>query len=177
MPTIKAFSVARTQKSYDPATPTGPSGVYSYSGVPEEGLQWSGRNGAYDHPTEQGAEEGRVPTLVVSGQTTAQMAAPLADGAAGPATGVTLTTTPIPAAAFPVAWDQGTYVVTTTNTGADHSGAGLIVRVDVAANGNMTLNAAPIVDAGEGYTTATDDTATLDLGLINPAQGAITIAA
>ena len=60
MATIKAYSVARTQKSYDPTTPTPPSTVYSYS---------KGRQGAYDHNDNPGLIEGRTPTLEVSGQT------------------------------------------------------------------------------------------------------------
>jgi len=168
MPTIKAFSVART------ASGSSASGVYSYSGVPGVSHH-CGRNGAYDHEGEIPSAEGRVQTLVVSGQTTAQQAAPLADGDAGPASGATLVTSPIPAASFDPAWEAGDYVVTTTNTGADHSGAGLLVKVTVAANGNMTIDS--VVEGGEGYTTASDDTAILDLGLADPTDGAITIQA
>lgn len=173
MPTIKSFSVARTQKSYTPGTPTPASGVYALS-------EGSGRSGAYDHTQfDDPAREGRTPTLIVSGQSNAQVRAPLAANAAGPATGVTLTTSPIPVAAFPRQWPQGSYVVNTINTGAGHTGAGLKVILTVAANGNATVaaNAAGIAVAGDGYTTATDDTAILDLGLVNPAAGAITIAA
>ena len=164
MATIKAFSVARTQKSYNPAVPTPASGVYSHSFV------WGGRNGAYDHATEQGADEGRVPTLVVSGQNTAQLAAPLADAAAGPATGVALDAV---LGAGTLDWAAGRYVVTTTNQGAC-TGAGLLVAIDVAANGTVTISTdntlgfgAGIVAPGEGYRVDDSDNVTLDIGVAN----------
>lgn len=167
MPSIKAFSVART------AGTGAKSGVYSYSGVPGE-TSHCGRNGAYDHATQVGAREGRTPTMVVSNQSTEQQADPLADNAAGPASGATLTTSPIPASAFDPVWSDGDYVVTVTNTNADHTGSGLLVRVNVD-EGAMTVTG--IAEAGEGYTTASDDTAELDLGLADSTAGAITIQA
>ena len=173
MPTIKAFSVAGP-KSYD-GTPTGPSGVYSYSGVPEEGLQWSGRTVHTITPP------GKVLRKVVSPLSWSLVRLPhkwqhLSPMASWSCYRCHLDHHPDPCCCI-LCLGSRYLCCHHHNTGADHSGAGLIVRVDVAANGNMTLNANPIVDAGEGYTTATDDTAVLDLGLINPAQGAITIAA
>jgi hypothetical protein len=163
MATIKAFSVARTQKSYTPGTPTPASGVYSFSGT------HAGRNGADDHATAEGGQEGRTPTMVVSGQSTAQQAEPLTDANGGPATALTLAAL----GAGTLDWAAGRYVVTTTNQG-DVTGAGLLVAIDVAANGAVTISTdntlgfgAGIVNPGEGYNTDDGDVVTLDIGVAN----------
>ena len=134
MATIKAYSVARTQKSYTPGTPTPASGVYSLgSGVP--GAAATGRNGAYDHPTAEGLVEGRVPTLVVSGQA----------GEADPAASVAITTN----ASGPIEVRNTAVIATTTTiTGA---GAGLIVRFTSTDADPTQIAAMTVVDAGEGY--------------------------
>ncbi len=142
MATIKAYSVARTQKSYDPATPTAASGVYSLgSGVP--GAAATGRNGAYDHPTAEGLVEGRVPTFVVSGQTVndAATAAAITTNASGP---IEVRNTSVVA-------------TTTTITGA---GAGLIVRFTSTNADPTQIAAMTVVDGGDGYTTG--DTVEID---------------
>ena len=139
MATIKAYSVARTQRSFDPTSPTSDSGVYSTT---------TGRQGAYDHPTAEGLVEGRVPTLlngarsVVNHDVTAMAAITTnADGDLDV---------------------RNTSVVATTTT-ITGSGAGLIVRftatdadpTQIPAVGNIT-----IVDGGEGY--ATGNTVEID---------------
>ena len=111
-----------------------------------------------------------MPTIVVSGQTTAQLAAPLTDAAGGPATAVALD------AALgngTLDWAAGRYVVTTTNQG-DCTGAGLLVAIDVDANGAVTISTnndlgfgAGIVAPGEGYNTDDGDDVTLDIGVAN----------
>jgi len=154
MATVKSFSVARTQKSYDPTSATPASGVYSYGAVPATtaGTSFSGRNGAYDHATEQGGLEGRVPTLVLSGQTTAQQ---------NPAnTGVPSAVSLATLGSGSSDWAADTYICTTTNINGN--GAGLILRVDVAANGTVTLNSSPIVEAGAGYLSDDSETVTID---------------
>ena len=158
MATIKAFSVARTQKSYNPASATPASGVYSFSGT------HAGRNGAYDHVSEQGGKEGRVPTLVTSGQTTTQIRKPLTNANGGAATSVALD------AALgngTLDWAAGTYIVTTTNQGTC-TGAGLLVEITVSAAGAVTIaNASTsIKSGGDGYA-ASGDNVTLDIGVAN----------
>ena len=134
MATIKNFSVARTQKSYDPATPTPGSDVYSYS-TGEPGAARSGRNGAYDHPTAEGLVEGRVPTF----------SRPWGEAAVNAATAV-----------------RNTLVVatTTTITTASGNGAGLIVSFTSTNADPTQLAALTVVDGGDGYTTG--DTVEID---------------
>ena len=157
MATIKAYSVAKTEKGYGSAVAA--SGVYSFSAT------HAGRNGVYDYPTEQGASEGRTPTLVTSGQTAAQLAAPLADNDAGPATGVALDAA---LGAGSLDWDAGPYLVTTTNQGTC-TGAGLIVQITVAGNGAVTIDnpSTSIKAAGEGYATDDTDDVSLDIPVAN----------
>ena len=57
-------------------------------------------------------------------------------------------------------WAADTYIYTTTNINGN--GAGLILRVDVAANGAVTMNSAPIVTAGAGYLSDDSETVTID---------------
>ena len=179
MATVRSFSVARTQQSFDPATPTPASGVYSIGVLPINGspqeVASTGRNLPYDYATAQGGAEGRIPTLVLSGQTQAQISAYA--GAAGD-TGVptALALTGAAMGAGTVDWPAGTYVCTTTTIGpAAPAGdpldlpmaAGLQVRVDVDATGAVALNAAPIVRAGNGY--LSDDTSVVSIdGIISP---------
>ena len=143
MATIKAYSVAKTQKSYDPTTPTAASTVYSLSsGVP--GAAATGRNGAYDHPTAQGLVEGRTPTLVKQDQAVA------ADDAAS----VAITTN----ADGPIEV-RNTKVVATTTT-ITGSGAGLIVSFTSTDADPTQLATLTVEDGGEGY--AQDDTVEID---------------
>ena len=143
MATIKAYSVARTQKSYDPTTPTAASEVYSLgSGVP--GAAATGRNGAYDHPTAEGLVEGRVPTLVQSGQTANDFAV----------SAVAITTN----ASGPIEV-RNTAVIATTTT-ITGNGAGLIVRFTSTDADPTQLAAMTVVAGGENY--ATDDTVEID---------------
>ena len=143
MATIKAYSVAKTQKSYDPDNPVDASTVYSLSsGVP--GAAATGRNGAYDHPTAQGLVEGRTPTLVKQDQAVA------ADDAAS----VAITTN----ADGPIEV-RNTKVVATTTT-ITGSGAGLIVSFTSTDADPTQLAAMTVEDGGEGY--AADDTVEID---------------
>lgn len=135
MASIKAYSVAKTQQSFDPSTPTSASGVYSIS---------EGRNGVYDRATDDGLVEGRVQTLV--------------NGPATPVdhdvTAVTITTAGSGGPA------STTVVATTTNaTVADDDAAGLIVRFTTNSSGAVD-GTVTIVDGGEGY--ATSDTVSVD---------------
>mgnify|MGYP001489165928 CR=1 FL=1 len=135
MATIKSYSVAKTQKSYDPTSATPNSGVYAMS---------QGRQGAYDHPTSEGLLEGRVKTLVngdraaVNHDVTA--AAITTAGSGGPV--------------------SDTVIATTTNvTVAGTQAAGLIVKFTTNAAGAVN-GAVTIVEGGEGY--ATSDTVSVD---------------
>ena len=185
MATVRSFSVARTQKSYDPAAPTPASGVYSIgvmpiNGSPQEAAS-TGRNLPYDYATPQGGVVGRIPTLVLSGQTQAQISAYAgAAGTTGPATGVALTGAAMGNGT--VDWPADTYIVNTTTIGpaapADDPldlpmGAGLQIRIDVDANGAVALNAAPIARAGNGY--LTDDTSVVSLDGIFSANNSIDV--
>ena len=146
MATIKNFSVARTQRSYDPATPTPGSDVYSYS-PGEPGAARSGRNGAYDHPTAEGLVEGRVPTF----------SRPWGEAAVDAVTAAAITNN----ADGPIEV-QNTVVTATTTTITTASGnaAGLIVRFTSTNADPTQLAALAIVDGGDGYTTG--DTVEVD---------------
>ena len=135
MATFKSYSVAKTQKSYDPATPTSNSGVYAIQ---------QGRQGAYDHPTSEGLMEGRVQTLLNGDRTAVNHDVTAATittaGSGGPAsTTVVATTTNI----------------TTAGTGA----AGLIVKFTTNASGAVN-GTVTVIDGGEGY--ASSDTVSVD---------------
>ena len=146
MATIKNFSVARTQKSYDPATPTPGSDVYSYS-PGEPGAARSGRNGAYDHPTAAGLVEGRVPTF----------SRPWGEAAVTPATAAAITTN----ADGPIEVRNTLVVATTTTiTTATGNGAGLILSFTSTNADPTQLAALTVVDGGDGYTTG--DTVEVD---------------
>lgn len=135
MATIKAYSVAKTQRSFDPATATSDSGVYSLS---------EGRQGAYDHPTSAGLVEGRVSTLLNGARTVVDH----------DVTAVAITTA---GSGGPV---STAVVATTTNaTVADDDAAGLIVRFTTNASGAVN-GTVTIVDGGEGYTS--NDTVSVD---------------
>ena len=146
MPTVKNFSVARTQRSYDPAVPTPGSEVYSYS-PGENGAARSGRNGAYDHPTAAGLVEGRIPTETRPwgvAQTNPATAAAITNNADGPIE------------------VRNTLVVATTTTITTASGnaAGLIVSFTSTNADPTQLAALTVVDGGDGYTTG--DTVEVD---------------
>ena len=146
MATIKNFSVARTQKSYDPATPTPGSDVYSYS-PGEPGAARSGRNGAYDHPTAAGLQEGRVPTF----------SRPWGEAAVNPATAAAITTN----ADGPIEVRNTLVVATTTTiTTASGNAAGLILSFTSTNADPTQLAALTVVDGGDGYTTG--DTVEVD---------------
>ena len=146
MATIKNFSVARTQKSYDPATPTPGSDVYSYS-PGTLGAARSGRNGAYDHPTAEGLVEGRVPTF----------SRPWGEAAVDAATAAAITTN----ADGPIEVQNTVVTATTTTiTSASGNGAGLIVRFTSTNADPTQLAALAVVDGGDGYTTG--DTVEVD---------------
>jgi len=143
MANIKAYSVAQTEKQYG-GTPV-QSSVYSLSSGPL-GRDRTGRNGAYDHPTHAGLQEGRTPTLlngsraVVDHDVTAISAV-----TAGTTSGLTAATT-----------------VVATTTAITGDGAGLIVRFTTTAAGvaNGTAGNYTIVDGGEGY--ASGNTVAID---------------
>ena len=125
MATIKAYSVAQTEKQFGGAAVQ--SSVYSRS---------QGRNGAYDHPTTPGLTEGRIKTLVngsraaVDHDVTAISAR--TEGSGGPAS---------------------TQVVATTTT-TSGTGAGLIVSFQSTAGGGVAAaGSVTVVDGGEGYST------------------------
>ena len=138
MATVKAFSVART------ADGAGASTVYSLgSGSPgfnsaNGATPSTGRNGCYDHNSPQGLTEGRIPTLVTSGQTI---------------TGATAAT---PFSAQTTAGTANTAVAstsvvadTTTITG---NGAGLRVQFTTTNAGAIPAVAnVSAVDTGMGY--------------------------
>ena len=148
MATIKNFSVARTQKSYDPGTPTPGSIVYSYS-PGELGAARSGRNGAYDHPTAEGLVEGRVPTF----------SRPWGEAPVNPATAAAITTN----ADGPIEV-RNTVVVATTTTltsqAAEGTAAGLIVSFTSTNADPTQLAALTVVDGGDNYVTG--DTVEID---------------
>ena len=146
MATIKNFSVARTQRSYDPAVPTPGSIVYSYS-PGELGAARSGRNGAYDHPTAEGLVEGRVPTF----------SRPWGEAPVNPATAAAITTN----ADGPIEVRNTLVVATTTTiTSASGNGAGLVVSFTSTNADPTQLAALTVVDGGDGYTTG--DTVEID---------------
>ena len=146
MATIKNFSVARTQRSYDPATPTPGSDVYSYS-PGEPGAARSGRNGAYDHPTAAGLQEGRVPTF----------SRPWGEAAVNPATAAAITTN----ADGPIEVRNTLVVATTTTiTTATGNAAGLVLSFTSTNADPTQLAALTVVDGGDGYTTG--DTVEVD---------------
>lgn len=148
MPTVKNFSVARTQRSYDPAVPTPGSEVYSYS-PGENGAARSGRNGAYDHPTAAGLVEGRVPTET----------RPWGVAQTNPVTAAAITTN----ANGPIEV-RNTLVVATTTTitaqAAEGAAAGLIVSFTSTDADPTQLDALTVVDGGDNYTTG--DTVEID---------------
>lgn len=146
MATIKNFSVARTQKSYDPATPTPGSDVYSYS-PGTLGAARSGRNGAYDHPTAAGLVEGRIPTF----------SRPWGEAPVDPCTAAAITTN----ADGPIEVRNTLVVATTTTiTSASGNGAGLVVSFTSTNADPTQLAALTVVDGGDGYTTG--DTVEID---------------
>ena len=138
MPTVKSYSVAKTQKSYDPDDAVDASTVYSTS------LTHSGRNGAYDHATAQGLVEGRTPTLVKQDQAAVDH----------DVTAVAITTN----ADGPIEV-RNTRVVATTRT-ITGTGAGLIVSFTSTDADPTQIAAMTVEDGGEGY--ATDDTVEID---------------
>ena len=137
MATVKAYSVAQTARQYGGAAVQ--SGVYSYS-PGTVGAARTGRNGAYDHPTEAGLTEGRTPTLL-NGSRAAED---------HDVTAIASITTSGTNADI----DSATAVVATTTT-ITGSGAGLIVSFTTTAAGaiNGTAGNYTVVDGGEGYVT------------------------
>ena len=132
MATIKAYSVAQTEKQYGGAAVQ--SGVYSLSSaVPSAGA--TGRNGAYDHPTSAGLQEGRVQTLLNGSR--AAVADPVASLAIS-----TNANGPIGV--------RNTDVVATT-TSIDSEGAGCVVSFTSTNADPTQLAALTIVEGGEGY--------------------------
>ena len=127
MATKRAFSVAKTQKGFGNAVNS--SEVYSLSGVPGVDPKFDGMGGeSYGHTTVQGSLEGRRPALVI-GQN------PGGNAETGVVTDLTLTNNGDTLEDF--ASTTGVYH-TTTLTG---NGAGLIVRLDFDAAGDMSLTA------------------------------------
>ena len=174
MATVRSFSVARTRQSFDPAAPTPASGVYSVGAFPINGspqeVASTGRNLPYDYATPQGGVVGRIPTLVLSGQTQDQISAYAgAAGTTAPAAGIALSGGAMGAGT--VDWPADAYIVNTTTIGPAAPGgdpldvpmaAGLQVRIDVDATGAVALNAAPIATPGNGYLTAGGSVVSLD---------------
>jgi len=132
MATIKAYSVAQTEKQYGGTAVQ--SDVYSLSsGVPGAGR--TGRNGAYDHPTASGLQEGRVETLLNGSRT----------AAADPVASLAISTN----ASGPIEV-RNTDVVATTTT-ITGSGAGCIVTFTSTDADPTQLAALTISEGGEGY--------------------------
>ena len=146
MATVKAFSVARTADGAAAST------VYSLgSGSPgfngtNGATPSTGRNGVYDHNSPEGLVEGRVPTLVVSGQTLTGAAAATpfsAQTTAGTASSVVSTSV---------------VANTTTITGG---GAGLQLQFTTTAGGAVpAVGNVSAVNTGMGY--ADGDTVSID---------------
>ena len=148
MATKRAFSVAKTQKGFGNAVNS--SEVYSLSGVPGVDPKFDGMGGeSYGHATRAGGLEGRRPALVI-GQN------PGGNAETGVATAVTLTNNGDTIAD----WANTTQVCHTTTLTGD--GAGLIVRVDFDASGDMALNATSLVAGGSRYDAGDTDTVRVD---------------
>ena len=142
MPTIKAYSVARTQGGAMSAANV--STVYSYSGNPA-GQAHCGRNGAYDHPDggsmlEQGRQPTNIRGLKAANNHDATGASARVEGA-GPEE----------------VKNKKVVCTTTTKTG---SGAGLVVTFTATVTAPPSLPAAGNIDVyendgvrfgGEGY--------------------------
>tara|TARA_Y100000361_G_scaffold133284_1_gene131401 strand:+ start:246 stop:722 length:477 start_codon:yes stop_codon:yes gene_type:complete len=148
MATIKAYSVSRTSG----AGIDNPSGVYSLGSGQVAGganaVPSTGRNGAYDHNDQPGREEGRVPTLVLCGQT------PSDPADATPFSGIAT------AGANPTNVVASTAVVCTTTT-ITGDGAGLVVSFTTTAAGAIPAeDQITAVFTGEGYSTG--DTVQID---------------
>ena len=148
MATKRAFSVAKTSKGFGNAVNY--SEVYSLSGVPGVDPKHDGMGGeSYGHATRAGGLEGRRQALVIGGD-------PGGTAETGIATAVTLTNNGDDVPDFA---DTTMVCHTTTLTG---DGAGLIVRVDFDADGEMSLNATPVVAGGSRYDAADTDTVSVD---------------
>lgn len=143
MATIKAYSVAQTEKKYG-GTPV-QSSVYSLS-PGTAGAERGGRNGAYDHASPEGLVEGRVKTLLNGSRAVVNHDVNSIKSVKTSATNAAV---------------KSTTVVATT-TSLDNEGAGLIVKFTTTAAGaiNATAGNYTIVDGGEGY--ATDDEVEID---------------
>ena len=151
MPTIKGYSVSRTQGGGTTMT----SGVYSYSGE-VGGAAHCGRNGAYDHPDAVSMREGGRQKTLLRGNRDADGGTPgiqVEDFAVTAIAGITTNANgPLENRNVEV-----TCTTTTIDNGAGNAGAGLIIRftstdadpTQIAAVGDIT-----IVDGGEGYTSA-----------------------
>lgn len=139
MATIKGFSVSRTEKGYGSAVAS--STVYSLSpGVP--GAAQTGRNGSYDHPTDQGLTEGRVKTLLVNGQTLsgATASTPFSSQTTAGTARADLASTEVVA-------------TTTTISATNDDASGLIVRFTTTSGGAIPAVASvTAVDTGNRYT-------------------------
>ena len=146
MATKRAFSVAKTEKGYGNAVNY--SEVYSLSGVPGVDPKHDGMGSeSYGHAGLAGGLEGRRQALVLGGD-------PGGTAETGIATAVTLTNNGDTMADYA----NTTQVCHTTTLTGD--GAGLIVRLDFDASGDMSLNATDIIAAGSRY--ATGDTVSVD---------------
>ena len=152
MATKRAFSVAKTEKGYGNAVDY--SAVYSLSGVPGVDPKHDGMGSeSYGHATLAGGLEGRRPALVIGGD-------PGGTAETGIATAVVLTNN----GDTMLEYASTTQVCHTTTLTGD--GAGLIVRVDFDASGDMALNATPVVAGGSRYDAGDTDTVSVD-GLPN----------
>ena len=148
MATKRAFSVAKTSKGFGNAVNY--SEVYSLSGVPGVDPKHDGMGSeSYGHATRAGGLEGRRQALVM-GQN------PGGNAETGIATAVTLTNNGDDVLDFA----NTTQVCHTTTLTGD--GAGLIVRVDFNATGEMSLNATPVVTGGSRYDAGDTDTVRVD---------------
>ena len=148
MATKRAFSVAKTSKGYGNAVDY--SAVYSLSGVPGVDPKHDGMGGeSYGHASLQGSLEGRRPALVI-GQN------PGGNAETGLVTDLTLTNN----GDTLLDWASTTVACHTTTLTGD--GAGLIVRVDFNASGEMSLNTTPVVTGGSRYDAGDTDTVSVD---------------
>ena len=137
MATIKAYSVAKTEKGFGSAVSA--STVYSISPLTVD----AGGSQAYLHGDHAGMQEGRTKTLLKQDQTAVNhdvtACAITTAGSGGPA--------------------SSAVICSTTNLTGTGKGAGLIVRFTTNASGGVN-GTVTIVDGGEGY--ASNETVSVD---------------
>ena len=136
MATIKAYSVAKTEKGF--GSDVDASTVYSISPLGAD----AGGSQAYLHGDHAGMAEGRTPTLLKQDQTAVDhdvtACAITAAGSGGPV--------------------STAVICSTTNLTGTGNGAGLIVRFTTTSSGGV--GTVTVVNGGEGY--ASGETVSVD---------------